>query len=146
MIRLNELKSLKQPTPEELDKVWQQTFEFATATINKDLSLLEILLHEEHTYFNTKNKWDTLMYFKEQFEKPIPADLISEGACIQFCRGCQPGNPALVFHNGFFPILEEEENIPKAITLDFKDGKISDLTLCHWFCNADKLQELAEQN
>lgn len=56
MIRLNELKSLKQPTPEELDNVWQQTFEFATAIVNKDLSLLETLLHEEHTYFDTKSK------------------------------------------------------------------------------------------
>jgi hypothetical protein len=146
MIRLNELKSLKQPTPEELDKVWQQTFDFATAIINKDLPLLEKLLHEEHTYFDTKSKWNTLKYFKEQFEKPIPDELIQEGAGIMICRSCQPGNPAVVFHNGYFPILADEENMPKAITLSFKDGKISDLTLCYGFSNADKLQELAEQN
>lgn len=146
MIRLNELKSLKQPTPEELDKVWQQTFDFATAIVNKDLSMLETLLHEEFTYFDTKSKWDTLKYFKEQFEKPITVELICDGAAINFCRSCQPGNPALVFHSGYFPVLEEEENMPKAITLAFKDGRISDLTLCYGFCNADKLQELAEQN
>lgn len=124
------MKLLKKPTPEEVDKVWQQTFDFALAIINKDLALLETLLHEEFTYFDTKSKWDTLRYFKEQFEKPIPAELINEGAAINFCRSCQPGNPALVFHSGYFPILEDIENIPKAITLAFNDGMISDLTLC----------------
>jgi len=146
MIRLNELKSLKQPTPEELDKVWRQTFEFATAIINKDLALLETVLHDEFTYFDAKSKWDTLKYFKEQFEKQIPTELICECAVINFCRSCQPGNPALVFHYGYFPVLEDEENMPKAITLAFTDGKISDLTLCYGFCNSDKLHELVEQN
>jgi hypothetical protein len=30
--------------------------------------------------------------------------------------------------------------------LSFKEGLISDLTLCYGFCNAERLQEIAIQN
>ena len=41
---------------------------FAKAILNEDLSMLETLLHEKFT-FDTKSKWQTLEYFKEQFKK-----------------------------------------------------------------------------
>jgi hypothetical protein len=143
---LSEFRIMNQPTSEEKENVWQQTFQFADAVVNKNLTLLETLLNEEFTYFDNKNKWETLEYFKIQFTKDIPGELFSDDVGIRFCRGCQPGNPALVFHNGYFPILEEEVNMPKAIALAFKNGKISDLTLCFRFCKSEKLKKMAEQN
>jgi hypothetical protein len=143
---LSEFRIMNQPSSEEMENVWQQTFQFANAVINKDSTLLATLLSEEFTYFNNKNKWETLEYFKLQFTKDIPVELFSDDVGIRFCRGCQPGNPALVFHKGYFPILEEDMNSPKAVALAFKDGKISDLSLCFRFCESDQLKKIAAQN
>lgn len=143
---LSEFRIMNQPTSSEMENVWQQTFQFADAVVNKNLTLLETLLNKEFTFFDNKNKWETLEYFKVQFTKEIPAELFSDDVGIRFCRGCQPGNPALVFHSGYFPVMEQEVNLPKAIALAFKDGKISDLTLCFRFCKSEKLVKIAEQN
>jgi hypothetical protein len=137
---------LKQPSVEEIELTNLQVDLFRKAILNEDLSLLETLVHEKFTYFDTKSKWQTLEYFKEQFEKEIPYELKSDDVSIYFCRGCQPGNHALKFHCGYFPVLTDAENMPKALMLSFKNGLISDLTLCYGYCNAEKLQEIAIQN
>jgi hypothetical protein len=142
---LSEFRMMNQPSSDDKNKVWHQIFQFADAVINKNLTLLETLLNEEFTYFDNKSKWETLEYFKIQFTKNIPYELFSNDVGIRFCRGCQPGNPALVFHNGYFPV-KDGENFPKAIALAFKDGKISDLTLCFSFCKSEKLKKIAGQN
>lgn len=145
MINLDQIELLNCTSQEELEVFRQQTLEFATAVINKDLMSIESLLPEGHTYFGEKNKLQTLEYFKEQFEKPIPAEFMTEDVKFFYCHGCQPGNPALLFHSGCFPVLEEGDR-PKAITLAFKDGKISDLALCYGFCNERRLKRLAKRN
>jgi hypothetical protein len=137
---------LKQPSVEEIKLMNLQVRLFIKAILCKDLPLLETLLHEKFTYFDTKSKWQTLEYFKEQFEKEIPCELKSDDVSIYFCKGCQPGNHALKFHCGYFPVLTDEVNMPKALMLSFKDGLVSDLTLCYGYCNAEKLQEIAIQN
>lgn len=137
---------VKRPTIEEIELTNLQLSLFKKAILNEDLSLLETLLHEKFTYFDTKSKWQTLEYFKEQFAKFIPCEFKTNEVSMYFCSGCQPGNPALKFHNGYFPILENEVNLPKALMLSFKDGLISDLTLCYGYCNAEQLEEIAIQN
>lgn len=146
MSMMSKLKTLKTPTPEEVENILRQTNQFAKAIIDKDLSMLEPLLHVEFIYFDTKTKWETLKYFNEQLQEDIPHEMFSRKVNHLVWSVCQPGNPALFFHGGYFPILEKERNRLKAIALTFKDGKISDLTLCYGFCNTNKLQELAEQN
>lgn len=137
---------LKQSSVEEIELINLQVDLFIKAILNEDLSLLETLLHEKFTYFDTKSKWQTLEYFKEQFTREIPSELKSDEVSMYFCRGCQPGNYALKFHCGYFPVLTDEENMPKALMLSFKNSLISELTLCYGYCNAEKLQEIAIQN
>ena len=134
------------PSEKDIEKSKKQTFLFMTAIVKRDLEVLETLLHENFTYFDTKTKWQTLKYFKEQFNKEIPYELETEEVGMFFCNGCQPGNSALMFHHGYFPIVENDGNVPKSLTLAFKGGLISDLTLCYGFCNAEKLHEIAIQN
>ena len=134
------------PSEKDIEKSKQQTFLFMTAIVKRDLEVLETLLHENFTYFDTKTKWQTLEYFKEQFNKEIPYELETKEVGMFFCNGCQPGNSALMFHHGYFPIVENDGNVPKSLTLAFKGGLISDLTLCYGFCNAEKLHEIAIQN
>ncbi len=133
-------------TNEEIELSHNQMIQFVTGIVNKDLEILESVLHEKFTYFDTKSKWETLEYFKRQFAMEIPYELEAEEVGMYYCTGCQPGNPALMFHQGYWPILENEENLPKSLMLSFKDGLISDLTLCYGFCNAERLQEIAIQN
>lgn len=137
---------VKNLSVEDVEAMNTQVHLFAKAILNEDLSMLETLLHEKFTYFDTKSKWQTLEYFKEQFKKEIPLELKTDEVGMFFCNGCQAGNSALMFHYGFFPVLENEENMPKALALAFTDGLISDLTLCYGYCNAERLQELAIQN
>lgn len=146
MRETDKLRIMQIPTEQEMETSKQQTFLFMTAIVNRDLDLLETLLHEKFTYFDTKTKWQTLEYFKNQFENPIPFEVETEEVGMFFCKSCQPGNPALMFHHGYWPVLEDEENLPKSLMLSFKEGLISDLTLCYGYCNAKKLQEIAIQN
>lgn len=140
------LKLLQQPTPEEREVIRKQIIMFSKAIVNKDLTTLEPLLHEEFLYFDTKSKWETLDYFKKQFENEMQFKTMSDDVGLFFCMRCQPGNPALMFNDGYFPSLEDGLNSRKAIAIEFKNGKISDLTLCFGFCNANKLHEIATQN
>lgn len=133
-------------TNEEIELSHNQMIQFVTGIVNKDLEILESVLHENFTYFDTKSKWETLEYFNRQFAMEIPSELETEDVVLYYCTSCQPGNPALMFHHGYWPILENEENLPKSLMLSFKDGFISDLTLCYGFCNAERLQEIAIQN
>jgi hypothetical protein len=133
-------------TNEEIELSHNQMIQFVTAIMNKDLKILESVLHENFTYFDTKSKCETLEYFKRQFATEVPSDLLKEDVGMYFCTRCQPGNPALMFHNGYWPILENEQNLPKSLMLSFKDGLISGLTFCYGFCNAERLQEIAIQN
>jgi hypothetical protein len=133
-------------TNEEIETGQNQLLLFITAIINKDLDLLNTVFHEKFTYFDTKSKMETLEYFKKQFAEEIPSELETEEVGMFYCTTCQPGNPALMFHHGYWPILEDEENLTKSLMLSFKDGLISDITFCYGFCNTEKLQEIAIQN
>lgn len=137
---------LKQLSVEEIQLTILQLHLFNEAILNEDLFLLETLLHEKFTYFDTKSNWQTLEYFKEHFTSEIPFELESDEISLYFCTCCQPGNHALKFHCGYFPILTDLENMPKALMLSFKNVLISDLTLCYGYCNAEKIQEIAIQN
>ena len=116
-----------------------QMNQFIMAILKMDLDKLESLLHENFTYFDTKSKWETLEYFRRQFEMVTPYEFKTKDVEIFYCTGCQPGNPALMFQNGYWPILEEGINQPKSIMLSFSDGLISDLTLCFEYCNDKRL-------
>lgn len=133
-------------TEQEFKIARQQTNLFINALLSKDLSLLESLLHEKFVYFDNKTKWQTLDYFKEQFSKSIPFELISEEVGFFYCTGCQPGNPALLIHNGYWPVSNEEENLQKSLMLCFTEGLISDLTFCYGYCNANRIKELIKLN
>lgn len=133
-------------TNEEIELSHNQMFQFVTAIVNKDLDTLKTVLHEKFTYFDTKSKWETLEYFKRQFAVEIPSDMETGDVGMYYCTGCHPGSPTLMFHHCYWPILEDEENLPKSLMLSFKDGLISDLTMCYRFCNADQLYEIAIQN
>ena len=137
---------LQKLSDEEIESSNKQTYLLWTALLNRDLNLLKTILQEKFTYFDNKTKWQTLEYFKKQFAIQIPYELESEKVAVFYCKGCQPGNPALIFHNGYWPVLENSENFPKAIMLTFKNGLISDLTICYRFCKAEKLHEIAIQN
>jgi len=137
---------LKSCNPKLLKQASEQTFLFITAILNQDIILLDSLLSEKFTYFDNKSKKQTLRYFKKQFSMPIPEEFYSKKVKTLFCKGCRPGDPALLFHYGYWPILENEEFKPKSIILSFNEGMISDLTFCFSFCNADGLQEISIQN
>jgi hypothetical protein len=51
-------------THEEIELSHNQMIQFVTGILNKDLEILESVLHENYTYFDSKSKWDTLEYFK----------------------------------------------------------------------------------
>lgn len=146
MRKINKPSIIHRFTNEEIELSHNQMIQFVTGIVNKDLEILESVLHENFTYFDTKSKWETLEYFKRQFAMEIPSELETEDVGMYYCTGCQPGNPALMFHNGYWPFTENEVNLPKSIMLSFKGGLISDLTLCYGFCNAERLQEIAIQN
>jgi hypothetical protein len=120
--------------------------QFVKGIVNKDLEVLESVLQENFTYFDTKSKCETLEYFKRQFAMEIQSELETEDVEMNYCTCCKHGNPTVMFHHGYWPFLENEENLPKSLMLSFKNGLISDLTLCYGFCNAERLQEIAIQN
>jgi hypothetical protein len=62
-------------TNEEIELSQNQMIQFITGIVNKDLEILESVLHENFTYFDTKSKWETLEYFKRQFAMEIPSEL-----------------------------------------------------------------------
>ena len=131
---------------EEIEITNSQIIQFIKGILNRDLEILDSVFHEKFTYFDAKSKWETLEYFKQQFEIEIPYQFKTGDVEFYYCKGCRPGNIALMFHCGYFPVLEHGENLPKSLMLSFKDGLISDLTLCYGFCNAERLQEIAIQN
>jgi hypothetical protein len=146
MDQFENLKFLKSPTADELRRTIEQTFLFVTAILNKDIILLDSLLNEKFIYFDSKSKRQTLQYFKKQFSMMIPKELYSREVETLYCKGCRPGNPVLLFHHGYWPVLENEDNVPKSLLLSITTGMISDLTLCFGFCNANMLHEIAIQN
>lgn len=142
----NPRRFIQDPSSEDLKRSKDLTFLFITAILTKDIVLLESLLCKKFTYFDDKTMEQTLAYFKSQFSQAIPEDYYSKEVVTMYCKVCKPGTPVLVFHKGFWPVLEDEPNIPKSLLLTFKDGFISDIDLCFGFCSAHVLQELAIQN
>ena len=127
---------------EEIGLLFNQKIQFIIGIFNKDLEVLEVLeflLHDNLNNFESKSKWGILEYFNRQFAMGIPSKKETNDVEIFRCIGCQPGNPALNLHQGYWPILENEENLPKSLMLSFKDGLISDLTLYYGYCNAERL-------
>jgi hypothetical protein len=146
MRETNKPSIVRRFTNEDFEASQLQMIHFATAVVYKDLEILDSILHEKFTYFESKSKQETMEYFRRQFAMEIPSELETDHVGMYYCTGCKPGNPALMFHHGHWPILEDEKNIPKTLMLSFKDGLISNLTLCYKFCNEERLKEIAIQN
>ena len=77
MREINKPSIIHRFTNEEIELSHNQMIQFVTGIVNKDLEILESVLHENFTYFDTKSKWETLEYFKRQFAMEIPSELIS---------------------------------------------------------------------
>lgn len=128
------------------DKAMKELHIFKTALLQKNIQLLETVLHEQFIYFDDKNKWATLAWFEKQCEIIVPEHVYEEDAGLSFCMGCAPGVPSLVFHKGWWPHGEDILNQRKSIRINFTDGLISDLTLCYVFCNPGKEHEFIKEN
>lgn len=134
------------PSPEELKTIDIITIDFIVAIMTKDITAMEKLLHEEYKYVENFNKWATLKWFKEQFEKEIPEELINMEIKEHVCIGCQCGNRSLMFHHGYFPVTEDFGNPPKTLTLSFENGKLNDISICYSYLSAEKVKERSELN
>ena len=147
MVNVFKSKLLKSISDEEIEITRQQTEIFKTAILSKDLLLLSTILNEKYTYIEGRNKAETIAYFADQFSKfpnhnSKPEDIVA----TFYCYGCQQGNIALRFLYGCWPIIETKEYVDKSIVLAFKNGLISDLTICYGYCSAERIQEIAIQN
>lgn len=117
---------------------------FVNAVVQKDIIGLMECLSSDGSYFDGLSYTETGAYFEEQFRQTIPDFLISHEADQRFCSGCNPGAPALRFHHGFWPV--EKDNSPKAIMLEYQDGRISGLKICREFCTEERLRRAVRNN
>lgn len=129
MREVNQPSIIHRFTNEQIELSHNQMIQFARGVVNKNLEILESVHHENFTYFDAKSKWESLEDFKRQFAMKSPSELETEDVGMYYCTGCQLGNPALMFHHGYWPILENEENLPKSLMLPYKDRLILDLIL-----------------
>ena len=134
------------PTQEELNIIDKITIDFIIAIMTKDIKALENLLHEEYKYVENYNKWKALKWFIEQFKKKIPEELIDMEVKEHVCIGCQCGNRSLMFHHGYFPVIEEFGNPPKTLTLAFENGKLKDISICYSYLSVEQIKERSKLN
>ncbi|HNT79652.1 MAG TPA: hypothetical protein PKH65_03140 [Bacteroidia bacterium] len=146
MKRFKELKTQYELDPDDFEKDYLQVIRFGAAILSKNLIAMERLLHHEHSYFDNLTKFETLDYFKRQFKMYVPAKKMSSSFELNYCRTCEAGNPALLFHNGYWPVLENEFNLDKAIMLSFTNNKISDLSYCYGYCSPCRFEEISHLN
>jgi hypothetical protein len=119
--------------------------QFKEALLNKDIGLLEKLLHNQYTYLDGLNKKETLEWFGQQFALEIPEICYQADAQYSVCMACRPGRPVLFFHCGSWPSVKEHP-YPKSIRVDIENDLICDLSLCFNFCYPAKLQNFTKNN
>ena len=129
----------------EIERNRELTSLFAHAMCDMDIAELDSLLHEEYKYHD-KSKIDFLNWLHEKFAENLDNGLYFMPVKMRYCLSCKPGNPTLLFNQGFFPKEVDGCKGQKGFMLDFKAGKISDITICYKWCNERELNELCQMN
>lgn len=149
-IIMNEHKpqiSIKKLSNEEKELINKLTKKFGNTLLYKDLDALDELLDDRFKYLSNLSKTETLQYFKEQFELSIPHIYYCPWVEYKFCRRCAPGNPTLVFHNGYWPfVTDDPENNRKGLMLCFEDAQISDISYCYSPCDQALIDIIVQCN
>lgn len=133
-------------TQEEISLIDKVTMDFIIAIMTKDIKAMEKLLHDEFKYINNFNKWETLTWFTDQFNQEIPEQFLDMKVKEYVCSGYQCGNRSLMFHHGYFPIIDEFGNPPKTLTLAFESGKLKDISICYNYLSVEQIIERSKLN
>lgn len=134
------------PEAFELKNIDRITIDFIIAVMTKNINALENMFDEKYLYLEGKNKWATLQWFKDQFENEIPEEFFEMSVTEHVSMDIYCGNRSLMFHKGYFPVVQNNPDIPKTLTLDFEDGRIKDIRICYNYLSIEKAEERSKNN
>lgn len=129
----------------EIERNRDLTNRFAAAMCEMELADIENLLHEDYTYHDL-NKIEFLKWLDHKFTENFKNEVFFMPAKIRYCMSCKPGNPVLLFNQGFFPKEVDGYSGPKGFMLEFREGKISGITICFSWCIEKDLYYFAANN
>jgi hypothetical protein len=134
------------PAAEEQKVNDQLTFDFILAVMTKDLTALDKILKGNGSFLNGKSRWETLNWFRNQFEQPIPDDFFECEVMEYVCNSYYFGSRSLMFFKGYFPVVKNKNRVPKTLTLAFEGEKIADIKICYNFLSIEKIKEYMDKN
>ena len=135
---------INRPSELEYHLYLQKEFEFVLAVINKDIMALNHLLSDDGCFFGKYNKWQTLKFFKNQFDKWEPEQTtlnIPDYNAVD--RNF--GKKAIMIDQGKFPISRKTKQ-PKTFILTVKNEQIIKIQLCWKFISSKQILELCKNN
>ena len=128
-----------------VERTRELTSRFAQAMCELDITEIASFLHDEYQY-HKKSKRDFLIWLQEKFTENFDRGIYYMPVKMKYCLNCKPGNPTLIFNQGFFPTEVDGRKEQKGFMLDFVDCKIAGITICYKWCDEQQLQSLCALN
>lgn len=137
---------IKSASPYEIHSIMHQLELFKIGVLNLNLDILDSLFHDSYLYFGNKTRLETKKMFEAFFDQALPREVLSHEVQVMFnIKSCNI-RVALMFHNGFWPILDPAENEVKAFVFEFTNGILSGIEFSNDICTEERLEELCKLN
>lgn len=137
---------IKSVSPIELHSIMHQIELFKIGVLNLNLDILRGLFHDRYLYFGNMTKSEVMKMFEAFFEQSLPSEVLSHEAKVMFSVKSSDIRVALMFHNGYWPIIEPTKNEAKAFVFEFSNGILSGIEFSNDVCTEERLEELCRLN
>ena len=133
---------IKSVSPIELHSIMHQIELFKIGVLNLNLDILRGVFHDRYLYFGNMTKSDVMKMFEVFFEQSLPSVVLSHEAKVKSLNI----RVAMMFHNGYWPIIDPNENEAKAFVFEFSNGILSGIEFSDDVCTEERLEELCKLN
>jgi hypothetical protein len=137
---------IKSVSPSEMHSIMHQLELFKIGVLSLNLDILNGLFHDRYLYFGGKTRYEAKKMFEVFFDQALPSEVLSHEAKVMFnVKSCNI-QVALMFHHGYWPILNPTENEAKAFVFEFTNGILSGIEFSNEVCSEERLEELCKLN
>jgi hypothetical protein len=137
---------IKSVSLSEMHSIMHQLELFKIGVLSLNLDILNGIFHDRYLYFGGKTRYEAKKMFEVFFDQALPSEVLSQEAKVMFnIKSCSI-QVALMFHNGYWPILDPAENGAKAFVFQFTNGILSGIEFSNDVCSEERLEELCKLN
>lgn len=137
---------IKSVSPIEMHSIMHHIELFKIGVLNHNLDILRGVFHDRYLYFGNMTKSEVMKMFEVFFEQSLPSEVLSHEAKVMFNVKSLNVRVALMFHNGYWPIIDPNENEAKAFVFEFSNGILSGIEFSNDVCTEERLEELSKLN